>query len=917
MGTLPTGTVTFLFTDIQGSTQLARQYPKTWETMRERHHAILRSAIEAHNGYVFQIIGDAFCIAFHHAGDASRAAAKSQIDLYKEEWGETPLRVRMGIHTGKAEIQENGEYHGYLAMSRIQRLMSAGHGGQVLISAPTQELLLEDLPEGVSLRDLGERRLKDLIRPEHIYQLVIPGLPIEFPPLKTLDAYRHNLPTQLTSFIGREKEMVEIKQSMMTHRLVTLTGVGGTGKTRLALQVAADLLDQFSDGVWFVEFAAITDPNLVIQTILTVLGIPEQAGMTIQQLLMNYLHGKKMLLILDNCEHVIGAIAKLVEGLLDHSLELRIMTTGREALGIKGELIRQVPSLSLPDIKRLPTIEELPQYEAAQLFIERASLVQPDFVVTNDSAQSVAQICSRLDGIPLAIELAAARVRVMGVEQISERLNDRFRILIGGNRTSLERHQTLRAALDWSYNLLSMNEKLLLCRLSIFAGGWTLGAAEQVCAGRDDISSDEVLDVLTRLVEKSLVLLDGSRYHMLGITRQYASEKLDDSAETKTLHNNHLAYFLDFAEQGYKQVHGPDQVKWMDHLEKELDNFRTSLEWCVSGQFTESALRLLNALSYAWGWRGYSSELEGWFNKVRDFEDAMGYPALYAGLLDAIGRQRKYDDVRFALSMLEESRDIWLTLGEAGEPGLAGTLSALGEIYLYEKEKLENARSLFEQSFKIYHEHRDESGMAWSIFLMGSMAAVAGQYKEAEQLYKKSLAKFQELGDRSRIAFVFSGLGELERFIGNYELAYKFWEQNLYAMQELHSRSALSFPFLGLAWVSLGMGKFAKATNLFREGLKISNEFGDKSNVALALAGLAGVLGMTGKPEQAALLFGTAKLMAENTGYLEPADQKDFDHYLKIAREQLDESSFEKAWAEGRAMTMEQAIEYALDETHE
>ena len=292
MAGIPTGTVTFLFTDIEGSTKLARQHREKWERLRERHHTILRSGVEAHNGYVFQIIGDAFCVAFHTAGDALRAAAKSQIDLHTENWGEAPIKVRMGIHTGKAEIQENGEYHGYLAMSRIQRLMSAGHGGQVLISSPTQELLLEDLPDDVSLRDLGERRLKDLIRPEHIYQLVSANLPIDFPALKTLDTYRHNLPTQLTSFIGREEEMEQIAQTIRDHRLVTLTGSGGAGKTRLSLQVAADLVEQFADGVWFVELAPASDPELIPKTILSAFGIIEQ-GKTVLEQLVDYLPRKK------------------------------------------------------------------------------------------------------------------------------------------------------------------------------------------------------------------------------------------------------------------------------------------------------------------------------------------------------------------------------------------------------------------------------------------------------------------------------------------------------------------------------------------------------------------------------------------------------------------------------------------------
>ena len=549
MTSLPTGTVTFLFTDIEGSTRLAQEFPDTWEAFRERHHAILRSAMVAHDGHVFQIVGDAFCVAFHTASDALRSALKSQIDLHANDWGNTPVKVRMGIHSGKADFLENGEYRGYLAMSRVQRLTSAAHGGQVLLSNAAQELIRDDLPKNVSLRDMGEHRLKDLIRSEHIYQLVIPDLPVEFPPIKTLDAYRHNLPTQLTSFIGREKEMAEIKQAVANHRLVTLTGSGGTGKTRLSLQVAADLLDQFPNGIWFVELAAISNPELIPQTILSAFKIGDQPGLTSLQLLTNYLQEKELLLILDNCEHLIEATASLAKTLLDNAAGLKILATSREALGVNGELTWHVPSLSLPDIKQLPPIEALTQYEAVRLFIDRATLAQPHFMVTRDTAPAIAQICSRLDGIPLAIELATVRVKALSVDQISERLDDRFRLLTGGSRTALPRHQTLRAAIDWSYNLLSDPERILFRRLAVFAGGWRLDTAEQVCA----VEADEldVCDLLGHLVDKSLVIMDDSagevRYRMLETTRQYAQEKLLASGEGEGLRKRHRDWYLEFA----------------------------------------------------------------------------------------------------------------------------------------------------------------------------------------------------------------------------------------------------------------------------------------------------------------------------------------------------------------------------------
>ncbi len=443
----PTGTVTFLFSDIEGSTKLAREYPESWETLRSRHHEILRQAIESNHGYVFQVVGDAFCAAFHTAGDAIRSAIRCQLNMNQEDWGETALKVRVGIHTGKAEIQEGGDYHGYLTMSRVQRLMSAAHGGQVLLSLATQELVCDDLPDGVTLRDMGQRRLKDLVRPEHIYQLIIADLPVDFPPIKTLDIYPHNLPAQMTSFIGREKEMAEVKQALDKHRLVTLTGSGGTGKTRLSLQVAADLLDQFPDGVWFIELAPLTNPDLIPQTILYIFGVAEQQDQSTLQSLIDTIREKKLLIILDNCEHLIEASAKVAYTLLNSAQRLTILASSREALSVKGEMVWYVPSLAFPDIKRLPNIEQLSHYEAVRLFMDRAILVQPHFHMTNDNAFVIAQICVRLDGIPLAIELAAARVKSLSVDQIAARLDDRFRLLTGGSRTALPRQQTLRAAM--------------------------------------------------------------------------------------------------------------------------------------------------------------------------------------------------------------------------------------------------------------------------------------------------------------------------------------------------------------------------------------------------------------------------------------------------------------------------------------
>ena len=410
----PSGTVTFLFTDIEGSTKLAQGHPDQWETLRARHHAILQSAMDAHNGHVFQIIGDAFCVAFHTAGEALRAALESQVGLQAETWGATPIKVRMGIHTGKADAQADGEYHGYLAMSRVQRLMSAAHGGQVLVSLATEELIRDELPEGISLLDMGEHRLKDLTHPEHIYQVVAPNLSYDFPPLKTLDAQLNNLPSQPTPFVGREREIAAVLGLLRNPdvRLVTLTGAGGTGKTRLSLQEAADLLDEFEHGVWFVELASITDPELVLPTIASTLKVKESAGTTIEQSLQDYLHKKQLLLAVDNFEQVISAAPKIVT-LLNTAPKLKIMISSREVLRLRGEHDYPVPPLGLPESKRKQTAAVLAQYEAISLFVQHAQAANPSFILDEENASTVADICSRLDGLPLALELAAARSRLL------------------------------------------------------------------------------------------------------------------------------------------------------------------------------------------------------------------------------------------------------------------------------------------------------------------------------------------------------------------------------------------------------------------------------------------------------------------------------------------------------------------------
>lgn len=953
----PSGTVTFLFTDIEGSTRLAQEHPDRWEALRARHHAILQSAMDACNGYVFQIIGDAFCVAFHTASDAVRAAVKSQIDLGAENWGNLPIAVRMGIHTGQAQLQEAGDYHGYLAMSRVQRLMSAAHGGQVVVSLAAEELVRDELPENVSLRDLGEGRLKDLIRPEHIYQLVTAGLPVDFPPIKTLDAYRHNLPTQLTSFIGREKEIEEIKQAIAEHRLVTLTGVGGTGKTRLALQVAADLLDHFPDGVWFVELAPITNPELIPQTILSAFGISDQAGLTPLQLLRDYLRDKNLLLVLDNCEHLIAASATLTDKLLNHARSLNILATSREALGIKGEMSWHVPSLSLPDVKHLPSIEGLSQYEAVSLFIDRAILAQPHFTVTKDNAPAIAQICFRLDGIPLAIELAAARVKALSADQIAKRLDDRFRLLTGGSRTALERHQTLRAAIDWSYNLLSAEEKILFCGLSVFIGGWTLEATEQVC-GQEE-SGFDVIDLLSQLVDKSLVNAKESgndtRYSMLETTRQYAREKLFDSNEGETSHDKHEEYFLALAEQADREIHGPRQLEWINAIETEHDNFRAALGWSISATHTEKAARLFNHLNWAVHLRSHFSELSEWFEKIIALPDIDRFPLQHAKILIRAGSwewlQGKLSE---ALSHNSQAQSILTQLGLAGEAELAWSLTWLGLFTYMQSTDLLQAASYSKEAIQLHQKWGDQTGVAFSTLNLG-MIQLSLKMPEAKQTLEHSLDLYNRSGDLWGIARVSQSLGSLSVSLGDFEKAQKYAEDQLRLDKRLSFSAGLSAAHDTMADLHRAQGKFTQAEEYYQKAIQLAIDLGmsydyslyglsivalGQKNYELArkrftelfhytqdetekmsacdfLMGLAAVSAGLDQPERAAKLYGATLAILDTIDYKYPGnDRNEFERHIQLARKQLGEK-FESLVYEGRAMTMEQAIAFALEENHE
>jgi predicted ATPase/two-component SAPR family response regulator len=687
----------------------------------------------------------------------------------------------------------------------------------------------------------------------------------------------NNLPLQLTSFVGREREIAEVKDLLADQRLLTLTGPGGCGKTRLALKVASDLAERFEDGVWLVELASLSDPALVPQTVAFALGIREQPGRLLTDTLSEYLELKKILLVLDNCEHLVEACARLAEALLRSCPNLRILATSREALGITGETGWLVPSLSLPDPRYLPTVEDLPRYEAARLFIERAAAMLPTFEPTDRNAAVVMRVCRGLDGIPLAIELAAARVKVLSVEQIAERLHDRFRLLTAGSRTALPRHRTLRATIDWSHDLLSEEEKVLFRRLSVFAGGFVVGATEAVCVG-EDLEEDEVLDLLSHLVDKSLVIVQErggeARYRLLETVRQYGWEKLEELGEAEAVRRRHAIFFLDLAEEVEPRIEPnvniADRRPWLERLEVEHDNLRAALRWAQESN-PQTGLRLGCALYWLWYHRGYWSEGRGWFEralvKAPALTAARSEALYYAGYL-----AWAQGDHPVARSRLEESVAIWRELG-GGQGGLAHALWVLGLEMLARGEPAV-ARSLAEESVQIFRTIGDEFGLSISLANLGAIVLDQGDHALASSLLEESVEISRKAGDD--------------------------W--------------MLSLPLRNLGVVVFRQGDHDRAEALIKESLFLLRELGDKLYTSRGLECLAAVVSMRGDHGRAARLFGAGEALREAIGASVPFHLVDYDGAIAGARDTLGEEAFAAAWAQGREMTMEQAVAYALDE---
>ncbi len=948
---LPTGTVTFLFTDIVGSTQLLHELGPGYDAVFTAHRKLLRAAFEAYHGHEVDTQGDAFFVAFQRASDALACAVAAQQALAAYPWPDGhPIEVRMGLHIGEPRIVED-HYVG-VDVHRAARVAAAGHGGQIVLSQAVYGLAAGALPPGTSVRDLGRHRLKDLPQPEHLYDVLIEGLRQDFAALKTLEARPHNLPIPPTPLVGREKELTAIEGLVRreTVRLVTLIGPGGTGKTRLSLQVAMDVLEDFRDGVYFVDLSPITDAELVVATIAQALGVREQGSRPLLDLLKDYLREKQLLLLLDNFEQVIPA-AKVVAELLGAARKLKVLVTSREVLHLRGEHDYAVPPLEVPHGRPLPPLERLTQYEAVRLFIERAQAVKADFEVTSENAPAVAEICYRLDGLPLAIELAAARIRLLTPEAMLKRLDSRLKLLTGGARDAHYRQQTLRGAIEWSYDLLNEEEQRLFRRLGVFVGGWTLEAAEAVAQDRLNVEGwtvDEsqfnpagaresfaiehggldVLEGLGSLVDKSLVLqregADGEvRFSMLETIREYAGERLVASGEAEALRHQHAAYFLPLAEEAAPALRGPNQMIWLDRLEREHDNMRAALAWARYRREVVLGLRLSGALASFWYRHSHLQEGAGWLHTFLSQDDEEGLPAApvsgvlaqacaFSGAGELAYRRGQFGE---AADFDRRAADIYHSAGERW--GEAWCLNNLGLTNAFLGDR-DGALAALETSESIFRDIGDPWGRGISLANLSFLALNRGDLDQAVTLAEESETLMRTTGDKHLLASTTDILGDAHRANGDYIRARAHYQEALALGETLGDEAHLAEVFYNLGQVGLGLREAAEAAVCFERSLILARQTGSTYVVALAVDGIACVAEILGRPVVAARLFGAAQASLDTlASSLQAVERILHDKAESAVHVVLGRAAFAAEIAAGRALTLDEAEALALEITAE
>jgi predicted ATPase/class 3 adenylate cyclase len=857
-----------LFTDVEGSTRLWEQRPQDMRVALERHDAIARAAVQRHHGIVVKSVGDGVHAAFDDPLDAVLAAVELQRGLADRVGaGELTLRVRCGMHVGIVERRDD-DFFGS-AVNRAARIMATAHGGQVLVSQAVAEDVGDRLPSDITLRDLGSVRLRDLARPERIHQVEHAALRQDFPALRSLESTPNNLPQQVTSFVGREADVARVRALLRGARLVTLVGLGGLGKTRLAVQVAAEVLDDYPDGVWLVELASVSDARMVPQAAASVLGVKEDAGRPVLEALVRHVADRTLLLVLDNCEHLLGPCAALVRALLVAEPGLRVLATAREQLRMAGEVTHTVSPLEVPDAQQATSVEEARRCEAVRLFVDRATLVQPAFALGASNVAAVSAICARLDGIPLALELAAARAGTLTIDSIAQRLDDRFKLLSRGSRAALPRQQTLRALIDWSYELLSPPEKTLFARLAVFAGGFTFEAAQAVGAG-DGIDASQVADLATALADKSLVELDaeGARYRLLETVRQYAQDRLDASVDSVATRERHLAYFVDLAERIHARLWGPEQGRWLARLDPDRENLLAAHAWCDRARDGASlGLRLVYATQLYWLPRGLIE---------------LGYRVTQEALARAgAGTHDKHR---------------------------SGALYAASQL-AYFIGAYAASRAHAEESLAIAREGGHHDRAAAALLLRGYCADAEHDAPLAQASFEASADLARQLGDRERLSFALNALAGHHAEVGNLARAQALFEESVQLGRELGDQDSLAIVLTNLARLLVDRGDARRAPALLVEALGIAGAIGSTRGGQNAIEVAVGLAVLQGDWARAARLFGAVEaVLAQLHMRRTPADETFLHGQITRARAGIGDG-FDEARMQGATLSYDQALD--------
>ncbi|MFN0074650.1 MAG: ATP-binding protein [Chloroflexota bacterium] len=953
MAESPTGIVTFLFTDIEGSTTRWERTPAAMSVALAYHDQVLRSSIESRGGTVFKTVGDAFCAAFSSSRDGLLAAVDAQRGLQSHPWeGIAPLRVRMALHTGAAEMRDD-DYFGP-SLNRVARIMSAGHGGQVLLSQVTADLVRDDLPDGIRLVDLGEHHLRDLDRPERLSQLAGVELLDSFPPLRGSTVRLNNLPSSRTRFVARDEELVSLRSLLLAERvtLVTLIGPGGTGKSRLALESARQLAEEFEHGVCFIPLAAVSDAQYVPIAIASAVGIPESAAVKPMDAVLGYLAEKQMLMVIDNFEQVLEA-AGLVGELLARAPEVKLLVTSRAPLRVSGEREFPVVPLSVPSETGIGMLEMARRSPAVALFVDRATVARPGFMLDASNAVAIAEICRRVDGLPLAIELAAARIKLLPPAAMLARLDRRLKLLTGGARDLPERQQTLRSAIAWSYELLDESERRLFRRLSVFAGGCTLEAAEHVGMGPNDLEemSPEILDLVASLLDKSLIRQeegdDEGRFGMLHTIREFGLEQLAASAFDTDVRGRHAEFYLRLAESIAPRLTGPLQTESLRQLSMEHDNIREALEWYRTSGDTSMLARLVLAVWWFWYLRGHLLEGRHWLElsltMLGDDDRGETVTRLHYALGAVAALQA---DVNLGVRVLDRGRELALELKNmelaARMLALRGQVAgasanqsdAVAMLERAEREQRQNGdlwglaltlmfrswrswalreRKAAEQyaleSTRIFDCLGDRWGAALSPSVLARLAMEEGRFDDARAHLDRASRRWTEAGHRWSLGHVLNGQGDIARMERDYEEAETRYHQSRAIFREFGNKNGLASVLHNLGYVRLHKHDPHSAEQLFQESLGLFQVLEDRRGVLECMAGLASAAAFSGNGERAVYLFGAVEGELDALGMVrEGSNELDYQVGVARARTLIAPDAFEEHWERGRRLTYDQAL---------